>query len=261
MYPIASNPGCFAQRLGDCRGPVNREHVVTEALLREVWQGAKGGSVYGLTRISSTPDDPAQIGIKALTAKILCEKHNSDLSPFDSEIVKLFRAMERLVQSEHDGKPVAVNSYLCGDSIERWMLKTLLNGLYSGNFPVPFTEGFAGQLPPDDWLQVIYRNVGLPPGLGLYVSAGLGIVNYKTVFLLEAVGNPTGIIGLRLWLFGSLFTLVMNDHRDAFPELASATFRPKRIVTQKTRNAIVLKWAGDFTDETLELRMSDKPFQ
>jgi hypothetical protein len=261
MTPNISNPGCYAQRLCDCRGPVNREHVVTDAVLQAVWQGAKGGSVYGLTFLDATPENPAQIGIKALTAKILCEGHNSTLSPFDAEIVKFFKALERLVQSEHDGEPAARNSYVDGDHVERWMLKTLLNGLFSGNFPAPFTDRFAGQLPRDEWLQVIYRNAALPPGQGLYLSNGLGLVNYQTVFLLEVIGHETGIVGLRMWLFGTLFSLVLTDQRDAFPELAAATYRPAKIVTQKTRNGIVLSWAGDFTDTALEFRMSKTPFK
>jgi hypothetical protein len=142
------------------------------------------------------------------------------------------------------------------------MLKTLLDGLFSGNFPASFAQSFAGQLPPDEWLQIIYRNASFPPGQGMYVSNGLGQVNYRTVFLLEVMGHQTGIVGLRMWMFGTLFTLVLAEEseRDAFPELATATFRPAKIVSQKTRNGIVLSWAGSLTDTTLELRMSDKPF-
>ncbi|MCI0739689.1 MAG: hypothetical protein L0Y72_11635 [Gemmataceae bacterium] len=262
MSTNTSNPGCYAQRLCDCRGPVNREHVVTDALLQAVWQDAKGGKVNGLTFLDATPDSPAQIGIKGLTAKILCERHNSALSPFDTEIVKFFKALERLVQSEHDGGPIARNDYITGDLVERWMLKTLLNGLFSGNFPAPFAESFARHFPPDEWLQMIYRNAPFPPGQGVYVSNGLGQVNYRTVFRLEVIGHQIGIVGLRMWMFGTLFTLVLTEasERDAFPELATATYRPAKIVSQKTRNRIVLSWAGSSTNTVLELRMSDKPF-
>lgn len=253
---ISSNPSCYAQRLGDCRGPVNREHVVSRTLLDAVWQGDSVGSVYGLTFLRATPDQPAEIGIKALTAKILCKGHNGDLSPFDFEIVKFFRAKERLVVDEANGGPVAYKSYVCGDFIERWMLKTLINGLFSGNFPSPFVIGFASQLPRDEALQIIYRNAPVPNGHGLYIARDRSRVDHH-VFRLEVVGHPTGIVGLRMWIFGSLFSLVLTDELEAFPELATATFRPRTIITEKTRNAIVLKWAGKFTDTKLELRMSN----
>ena len=258
MTPKSSHPECYARALGDCLGPVSREHVVTEALLKAVWQGAKGGQVYGLTFLAATPEGGGQFGINALTAKILCDGHNNALSPFDAEIMKFFKAMERLVRSEHDGEPAAQNSYVNGDFIERWMLKTMYNGVFSGNFPIPFAPNFAGQLPPEDGLQVIYRNAPFPTGWGVYLFGEHAHIDHD-VFQLEAVGHPTGVIGLRMWLFGSLFTLVLTDEHDAFPELATATYRPKKIVTAKTRNGIVFSWAGEFTDETLELRMFDTP--
>jgi hypothetical protein len=255
---VSSNPGCYVQHLGDCRGPVNREHVVSRALLEAIWQGESSGSLYGLTFLCATPDEPAQLGINALTAKILCERHNGALNPFDAEIVKFFRAMERLVLDEIKGEPVAVNSYICGDFIERWMFKTLINGLFSGNFPVPFVNSFAGQLPPDEALQIIYRNTPFPNNQGIYLTQDLSRVDHH-VFRLEVVGHPTGIVGLRMWILGSLFSLVLTDECDAFPELVTATYRPKKIVSAKTRNAIELSWAGKFSDTALEMSMSNPP--
>jgi hypothetical protein len=255
---VSSNPGCYAQRLCDCRGRVNAEHVVSHALLKAVWEGESGGRVYGLTFLRATPNEPAQLGIKSLTAKILCEGHNGALSPFDTEIVKFFRAMERLVLDESNGEPVAANSYVRGDFIERWMFKTLINGLFSGNFPAPFVNSFAGQLPGDEDLQIIYRNAPIPHGQGIYLTHDRSRVDHH-VFRLEVVGHPTGIVGLRMWVMGSRFSLVLTDERDAFPELATATYRPKKIITAKTRNAIVLSWAGECADTALELRMSDPP--
>lgn len=177
------------------------------------------------------------------------------LSEFDAEMVKLFRGMERLVVAEDRGEPVAVNTYVRGDLIERWMLKTLINGLFSGNFPVPFVDSFKGQLPPDESLQVIYRNVPLARGAGMYFSHALSRVDHH-VFRLEAVGEPAGIVGLRMRVFGSVISLVLKVEVGAFPEIATATYRPRKIVAAKTRNGVVLSWPGEYTDATLELHLS-----
>jgi hypothetical protein len=166
--------------------------------------------------------------------------------------------MERLVLYEINGERVAVNTYVRGDFIERWMFKTLINGLFSDNFPAPFVKSFKGQLPCDEALHIIYKNAPLPDGQGIYLSHDPSRVDHR-VFRLEVVGYPAGIGGLRMWVMGSLLSLVLTDERHAFPELATATYRPKRIITAKTRNAIVLSWAGEFTDTALELRMSDAP--
>jgi hypothetical protein len=255
---VSSKPGCYAQHLGDCRAPVTKEHVVSRALLEAIWQGESRGRVHGLTFLRTMPDRPEQIGISALTARILCEGHNSALSSLDTEIAKLFLAMERLVLDEINGDPVAANSYIRGDLVERWMCKTLINGLFSGNFPAPFVDSFAGQLPGDEALQIIYRNAALPKGQGVYLTHERLQVDHQ-VFRLEVVGHPTGITGLRMWIMGSLFSLVLTNERDAFPELATATYRPKKIITVRTRNAIVLSWEGEFTDTALELHISDPP--
>ncbi len=256
--PVCSNPGCYAQRLCDCRGPVNREHYVSQTLLKDIWQDSPGGSTYGLTFIRATPNNPAQLGIKNLTAKILCEMHNRALSPFDTEMAKLFWAMERVVIDEIQGDPVAVNSYVLGDRIERWMYKTLCGGVFSGNFPVPFEHSFEGQLPSDEALQIIFRNSPFPDGEGIYLSHEHSRVDHH-VFRLAVVGDPTGIVGLRMWVFGSLFTLVLTGDHTPFPELKTATYRPPMIIAANTRNAIRMSWEGDHSETALQLTFSDNP--
>ncbi|MFO0806590.1 MAG: hypothetical protein U0791_26085 [Gemmataceae bacterium] len=257
--PAASNPNCYAQHLCDCRGPVNGEHVVSRSLLEAIWQGEKGGRVHGLTFLRAAPDNPALMGIKALTAKILCTGHNSDLSPFDTEITKLFNAKERQLLGEIDGDPVGTNSYVSGDFIERWMLKTLCNGVFSGNFPVPFVNSFEGQLPPDECVRTIWRSAPLPTRHGVYVSHDSLPVNHENVFKLAVVGDPSGIVGLRMWMLGSLFTLVLTDDHAPFPELVTATYRPRKIVTRHSRNAVVFSWTGGQSGTVLEVNYSDLP--
>jgi hypothetical protein len=259
--PAASNPGCYARQLCDCRGPVNREHVVSDSLLAEVWQGEKAGRVHGLTFLTGkTRQDPAIVGIKSLTAKILCTGHNNDLSRFDSEITKLFRAREQQVMAEDRGDPVAENRYVNGDKIERWMLKTLCNGIFSGNFPVPFATNFVGQKPDDQTLKIIFRDELFPAGWGVYVNCGGHHVNASTVFRLAVVGAPEGIVGLRMWMLGCQFTLVLTDDREQlFPDVATDTYRPKKIIAHKTRNATVFSWKGEHTDTPLEFALSDPP--
>ncbi len=258
--PNCSNPGCYAQRLCDCRGPVNREHVVSKSLLKAIWPDEPGGMVKGLTFLRNDPNNAARLGIGSLIAKILCEGHNRDLSPFDSEMTKLFQATERLVLDDITGDRVDCKYFVNGDHIERWMLKTLSNGLFSGNFPVPFVNSFAGQLPPDADLHTIFRNAPFPPGRGLYITHDQSHIDHH-VFRLAVVGDPSGIVGLRMWVFGSLFTLVLTDANTPFPELANATYRPAFTITAKHRNVISMSWAGDHSDTALQLAFDDIPFE
>jgi hypothetical protein len=222
-----------------------------------VWEGERGGRVYGLTFLNrkATPENPARLSIASLTARILCERHNSQLSKLDTEAAKLFRGLERLRAGEENGESVAANTYINGDRVERWMLKTLLNGAYSGNFPVPFVRSFAGQLPPDEVLQVIYRGAPFAAGEGLYMGLAPALVNHE-VFQLEVVGHQTGIVGLRVWMFGTLFTLVLSKERESFPELDRASYRPRRIVTANTRNSILFSWDGESSGQVFQIARS-----
>jgi hypothetical protein len=103
---------------------------------------------------------------------------------------------------------------------------------------------------------MMFRNTPILKGQGLYVSLDRSLLDHH-VFRLEVVGYPAGIAGLRMWMFGSLFLLVLTDQQDAFAELERATYRPGRIIAAKTRNAVVLSWPVQVTDTTLTLRMSD----
>ncbi|VTS01170.1 Uncharacterized protein OS=Sphingobium herbicidovorans (strain ATCC 700291 / DSM 11019 / NBRC 16415 / MH) GN=BV98_002977 PE=4 SV=1 [Gemmata massiliana] len=260
MTPLCSNPSCYAQQLCDCRGPVNREHVVSRSLLEAIWPEESGGLVSGLTFLRNDSNNPARLGIGSLTAKILCEGHNRDLSPFDAEMTEFFKATERLLLDDITGGRIGHEYFINGDCIERWMLKTLCGGLFSGNFPVPFVNSFAGQLPPSENLQTIFRSSSFPPGRGLYVTHDQSRVDHH-VFRLTVVGAPSGIVGLRMWLFGSLYTLVLIDDHEPFPELASATYRPARTVATKNRNTIAMSWVGEHSAGPLELVFSDTPFE
>lgn len=254
-----SNPECYAQALCDCHGPVNREHVVSASLLQAIWPDEPGGLVRGYTFLRrGGQNNPAPLGIKSLTAYILCKRHNELLSPFDTEMTKFFKATEQLMLDCNTGERTNQCDSLNGDHLERWMLKTLSNGLFSGNFPVPFTESFAKHLPPVEYLNILYRNAPFSPGCGLYVAHDQAQI-HEHVFCHEVVGAPNGIVGLRMWVFGSLYTLVLSDEHGPFPELANATYRPSGFFTPMTGNSILLHWAGAHSDTMLQLDYSVKP--
>src|ERR1700744_5970980 len=74
--------GCWAASLGDCEGKISREHLVSESLLPE-----GGVMVSGLPWCK---DEPKPLGNAALTGKILCQKHNSELSELDYNVKQSF---------------------------------------------------------------------------------------------------------------------------------------------------------------------------
>jgi hypothetical protein len=98
----------------------------------------------------------------------LCDTHNILLSRFDTAGKEMFQALDAL--NEAAGNPAAPRQTLPvdGDGLERWMLKSLIGGLYSGNFRVTETETMKGVCPPPDLLEILFKGAAFPPGQGLY---------------------------------------------------------------------------------------------
>ena len=69
-----------------------------------------------------------EMDFASLTSKILCDRHNSALSPLDAEAGKLFVALAEIDATLADAAPPAPpRDYLIsGADLERWLLKVLL---------------------------------------------------------------------------------------------------------------------------------------
>lgn len=116
---------CWADCLGNCDEKLSREHLVSEAFFL--------GDVVVVHGFSWCKDEPKVIGLSALTSKILCEKHNNELSPLDTAVGKsseTFREIDRLYAVRGKLKPHYWNVKrfaVDGALLERWLLKTLIN--------------------------------------------------------------------------------------------------------------------------------------
>lgn len=78
---------CYAHSLGDCSGSLTREHYLSKNILRLAADENGGveltGSIPGsLPTLLDKPSSPENLAV----AKILCEHHNSCLSPLDTEM-------------------------------------------------------------------------------------------------------------------------------------------------------------------------------
>jgi hypothetical protein len=228
-----NNPDCFAGALGDCCAEISGEHYSSEVILRRISRNKRAVLVKNLP--FQVPEALQEIGIKSLVASVLCRKHNSALAQFDSAGGELFARMDEIdgrITAEVGGHEVFE---VDGDRVERWLLKTLVAGLFSGNLRVGSVPDLKGVHPPREWLDILYRAARFPAGLGLYLAAakpGEVLSTEPTVFKLGATGTHDGVvIGLQTWIFNFAFTLVLARMPDpAPPELTHATYRPRALV-------------------------------
>jgi len=156
---------CWALPLANCSDSISREHLVSQCFFLS--QTVK---VMGHDWCKNTPKE---IGLSSLTAKILCKKHNQDLSNLDSaagEAFECFRDSDRLSSIRKAMKPILwhIQRYsINGLLLERWFLKTLINIQSTSSYPIGFNSNKAG-MPSDELVKIAFGFSPFPEKCGLY---------------------------------------------------------------------------------------------
>src|SRR5438552_1752759 len=112
---------CWAKSLSECSDQMSGEHLLTKALF------PNGLAIRGFPWCRG---EVKTVGVNALTAKVLCSKHNSMLSPLDAAAKDawcVFRYISDL-NAEHQRavalglwqRPSRMNFRLDGLRFERW---------------------------------------------------------------------------------------------------------------------------------------------
>lgn len=152
--------GCYAAELRDCdRGPPTREHYISENLLERF-----GNSFT----IEGTPwaASPKKVGPGALTARIVCERHNNALSSIDTTIGVLYDALLGALHGRHVGE-----LDFDGEGLERWAMKLMFGISASGNVTYPGIGKVVSPSIPLEYLRVLFGEDEFPGGLRVQVRA------------------------------------------------------------------------------------------
>jgi hypothetical protein len=194
---------------------LNKEHFVSKALLQELNEGS------GLKVIGYPHGNTGQIlmSVESMSAKVLCERHNSRLSDVDTEgtrfILSFFNAhMDLLERRITADKKYAFQ----GPLIERWLLKYAFGLIASGQGGIG-KERIIRSSPPVEFLQALFGLASLPPRWGLYVrpTSSIGIQKEKSLALaLYLPRRPTGnyhVSGVKMEHYGFTSVLVLSNPR------------------------------------------------
>ena len=144
---------CWAAPLGDC-DKLSREHIISQSIFSH-------GCGCPLIIEGNHRAPSGLLAESSLAAKILCRKHNSALSPLDAEAGRLSEILLNSAKGQEIGRPE-----LSGSLIERWALKTLINGLAAG------WSDRRKWLPHESIVRSIFGQASLPRGCGLYSVDG-----------------------------------------------------------------------------------------
>ncbi|TDZ97524.1 hypothetical protein [Mycobacteroides salmoniphilum] len=129
------HPKCYANTRGGCSTKISGEHYVSHGLIK----------LYGDNDPDFTIQHKTGKGIgypvqpKNFKANILCQAHNSMLSPADDAALA-FATFLRRIALEYDAgagewgeeEEIAIS----GDDMQRWVLKLFLNHAVTGHFEV-----------------------------------------------------------------------------------------------------------------------------
>lgn len=153
---------CFLSGSSTCRSKLSREHYISRAVLERVFVGSTG-VVQGLPWSDAVYQ---QVSLMSLTAKILCEGHNNELSDLDTVAGNFLdfvqRAQLHLAGRAEVPRPLTISGHL----LERWLLRVAAGMLASGNLSHQGKRLEAEV--PEQWKQCLLGKL-FPEGWGLYI--------------------------------------------------------------------------------------------
>jgi hypothetical protein len=239
---------CYAASLEDCSLKLSREHYISESLLREL-DSNESLSVSGFHW--QPEGEQKSLSPKALSAKILCERHNAALSKIDSIAVRLFRAFDE----EHVLGSRSHALYLfSGGDIERWLLKSLCGFAYTGGS----ADDNRNIKIPKDWLDILFGRAEFSNGQGLYICRTVGhIFKGGRDVRLQTIYRNGVLSGLGLFICGYELILSMFGMPTRAFDGREVVYRPLELYVSghDYEKSVVFSWQGDADLGTITLQL------
>lgn len=220
---MESSRRCALEPLGPCEGGLSGEHYISAAVLNVI-------APEGRISIEGTPwaIEPRSVGPQALTANVLCRRHNTELSPLDQEGGR-FASFLRTAQLDlASSAPTGGAARFDGRLLERWLLKVVFGMWASGNLTRDGVK-LASQ-PGDDIAAVLMKNAPMPPKWGLHVKPpDAPFITTHTEFELISKSTPEGTVKAGLFKICRLpFSLILG-----VPDGDWGARRPLRLILRQ----------------------------
>jgi len=202
---------CWATVLGHCEGKQSKEHYMSRGL----WKG-RTIKVRGFSWLKGKD---REIGIGSFQSRILCERHNHELSPLDAEAQKLLETLEQIIRNLRTNAPFKSRAayrkpktwHVDGLKVERWAAKFLVGLVCAEEAGAKWHDSRSRALEPPAWVvQAIFDHGEFRRPAGLYFATsyqadlvgGLGIGPLSHPVSEEIVGGDISFGGFRfvIWL-------------------------------------------------------------
>jgi hypothetical protein len=241
-----SHVGCYMQATNACDTKLSAEHLISEGVLKVL--ADKQVEVSGTLWLKG---EKKVLGFAALTAKCLCARHNSLLSPIDTAGARFFEAIQKCGTMD---KGPGLLFLLSGHDVERWMLRSLAIFGVSGNFAIDgavIDQHFVDRLRVVELLEdpAVWRK---PMGFYLLRSLGHQFFRRDNVQLAPVVrAGGDEVMGITLDIQGLEFALLAAEHDITGTGLDKALYRLGVFVFDMggVRHRIQLSWEDGLSHE------------
>lgn len=185
--------------MSNCSSKITKEHFISrnilEKLTKDTLKFENAGHFFG-------GKSQVEIGIDGFASKVLCDNHNSGLSPLDAAAGAAFQRIEELTKDiVNADRGYDLNSFhvVSGIDIERWMIKVFCGLVAAGK--IRSASGRIEQLNPlsHDLLEALMDATLLQPPLGLYMHTFTGQIrksglSFGTIKLTDGSDEVGGLL-------------------------------------------------------------------
>ena len=259
-----SNEKCYLSYTNDCSEKISAEHILSKIILEYLEEIEITGAPW------LEQGERRKIGVNSYTSKILCQRHNSCLSPLDHEAGNLFKTIHGiyaslLKKSISKRKKAYIVS---GETIEGWMIKLLCNIYYSGNVTLggeKLNKYYTIHVP--FMSNALFGGLWYTKDCGLYVKASakpgnLSEYKFEIRWRLMINEDAARIVGIKVTILGIEFILLLDPLGFNKEQLEKKDFRhhPDELVftNQKQTHLIKFTWPHQTNSKSIKIKFLSK---
>jgi hypothetical protein len=172
-----ANSGCYARASKDCSDDLTREHYISDDVLESIAADGKVVMVEGAAWLGPAATAKT-VGVKSLSSRMLCGRHNEAMSPLDSTAADFFRyfredQLDVFKYLGNDDRDSFARGFVMasGPYMELWMLKVIWGAIESGAMNVEGKKAYRFRLgvTTEQLAEILWRGAPWPAAWGMYV--------------------------------------------------------------------------------------------
>jgi hypothetical protein len=243
-----SHPKCYANKTNECDTKVSAEHFISDNIL----EGLEHNKTVKLTGLPWMEKNSFNLlSRSSLVSNILCTKHNSDLSIYDTEAGNLYRCFLDFDEDFNNPAPIEEIKTFNGDYIEKWMLKTLCGFIASKQIG---KDGEKHLVKMNDlYVDILFKNKPWPEYWGLYFKLpDNGIIQKYNAIAFQPMTHNDDVKACEYWISNFKFNFLLGkpDNQDLW-----GIYRINKLVFSngKIKKTIILEWGNPIYNQIVEL--------